>query len=292
MAYNQYIVYNRIAEREEMEDFLEFAKRMRFQRGYSLFNSGLIYLQRPGAYIAYTENQWNKMDRYVKPEAAPIVVTVPFGPVEFLYELGDTEGKPYRGVDADALADQIPEHLGEKHLNKAIKVLSNLGIRYSTTNKFGIQQNGSAELLEEPMKITVDRNKKQVSVYTRYNILVNNSISDSEKVRTILHEVGHILCGHVHYSTKDKNIIYSPDRNEDELSHYVKECEAEEVCRIFCRLLNYEYDPSEYLKGHRSKDDTYDNVSQFHILTAVHNLIHAWEDVDKQNDQGGSIRKV
>lgn len=277
MAYNYPMIYRKIIERGEYNDFLTFALRMRKERFYSLYNSGLIYLQRPGAYIVHTETQWNHKGRTVRPEATPIVITIPFGPVEFVYELGDTEGAPYKGVDVDSIYDDMPKTLGEEHLGKLIDVLAQLGIRYSVTNRFGLIQNGEAELLDSPMQISVTKNKKTISVYTRYNILVKDNIPDSRKVCTILHEVGHILCGHIHYDSKDKNIITTPNRSGEELTYYNKECEAEEVCRIFCTLLGYKYDPTEYLEGHYKKGEDPSKASQFYILSAVHNLIHAWE---------------
>lgn len=60
----------------------------------SLFNSAMILLQRPGA--QYVENEYNwgrQFNRGINPDATPIVVLRPFGPVDFLYDLADTYGE-------------------------------------------------------------------------------------------------------------------------------------------------------------------------------------------------------
>ncbi len=83
---------NRIIEEGLWEDFIAFASFMRREKRYSIFNSALIYLQRPGALYVDTETGWNKNKRYIGPGVTPIVVVHPFGPVNFVYEYADTYG--------------------------------------------------------------------------------------------------------------------------------------------------------------------------------------------------------
>jgi hypothetical protein len=50
----------------------------------------MAYIQRPGARVIATEYEWKSEKRFVKPDAAPIIILWPFSPIRFVYELEDT----------------------------------------------------------------------------------------------------------------------------------------------------------------------------------------------------------
>ena len=275
MALNTYAVYRELIQRGFYDDFVDFAVYMRFARGVSLYNSGLIYLQRPGAQMVYTEYQWYKMGRSISPGKTPIVITVPFGPVEFVYDINDTYGKDYKGITKELFGNHTPDSLCDFNILKLINALHSLGISYNSTEGFGVNLFGTAELLEKPISVEyTKRDGKKYKKNTRYAITVDNKLEDYEKVCVILHEAGHILCGHIHYDADPKYIVYTPNRSDDNLDPYVKEYEADEVCRIFCKLLGYEFNPSEHLNQYEKKE--IEKSSQFHIMTAVHELMKVW----------------
>ena len=53
----------------------------------SVYNSMLVMVQRPGATAVGTRKQWRRIGRYVQPDAVPIVILQPFGPVLFILKL-------------------------------------------------------------------------------------------------------------------------------------------------------------------------------------------------------------
>ncbi len=276
MPYNKTMIYRKIIENGKLDDFSAFSHFMFIERGLSMFNSGLIYLQRPGALTVHTETQWMKYNRFVLQEATPIIITVPFGPVEFVYDLNDTYGEPYKGIDIHSFIPPAPTRLGDEYLAKAIKTLNRMGIYYSSTDKYGYRLHGRAQLLENPINITYTDDKKgEISIYTHYAIFVNSRLSASDKVKTILHEVGHILCGHIHYDAKTKKIVKTPDRKNDKLSEYMMEYEAESVCEHFCKILGYEHDISKHLSQYHSNDKPTTENNCF-ILNAIDILIDCW----------------
>ncbi|MBK7442542.1 MAG: hypothetical protein IPI65_13570 [Bacteroidetes bacterium] len=49
--------------------------------------------------IVLSAEKWKKYRRTIKKNARPLLILMPFGPVEFVYDITDTEG------------DEIPEYL-------------------------------------------------------------------------------------------------------------------------------------------------------------------------------------
>ena len=52
----------------------------------SIYNTMLVMVQRPGATAVGTRKQWEHIGRFVQPDAVPIVILQPFGPVLFIFE--------------------------------------------------------------------------------------------------------------------------------------------------------------------------------------------------------------
>jgi hypothetical protein len=72
-------------------ELMRFIARFRF---YSPFNAMLIHIQRPGACFVAPPSRWERdYGRRVKPEASPLVILRPMGPVMFVFDVADTEGK-------------------------------------------------------------------------------------------------------------------------------------------------------------------------------------------------------
>ena len=69
-------------------ELLEFAGRFRF---YSPFNAMLVRAQLPGATFVAPARRWRgKYGRAVRPEARPIVILRPRGPVMIVFDVSDT----------------------------------------------------------------------------------------------------------------------------------------------------------------------------------------------------------
>ena len=67
---------------------MEFCQRMKVLAPY---NAMLVYIQRPGAKYLLNEGKWkNIFGRGIKPDARPILVLIPFGPLEYLFDVDDT----------------------------------------------------------------------------------------------------------------------------------------------------------------------------------------------------------
>ena len=74
---------------DEFYNLIKFVRRFKF---YSPYNALLIHIQRPGARFVAPPTRWYRIyGRRVKPNANPIVILQPMGPVMFVFDVNDTE---------------------------------------------------------------------------------------------------------------------------------------------------------------------------------------------------------
>jgi len=74
---------------KEYWELLKFVGRFRF---YSPYNAMLVHIQMPGAQYVAPPHRWlREYRRGIKPEAHPLVILQPMGPVMFVYDVSDTE---------------------------------------------------------------------------------------------------------------------------------------------------------------------------------------------------------
>src|SRR5262245_1446776 len=78
---------------QSSKDFFELLTFINKFPLLSPFNAFLIHMQNSGVELVMSAYKWNKLGRSVKHQARPMVILVPFGPVEFVYDIADTEGE-------------------------------------------------------------------------------------------------------------------------------------------------------------------------------------------------------
>jgi len=73
-------------------ELMQFISRFHF---YAPFNAMLVHVQKPGAkYVMPAHKWWECHGRTIRPGAQPLVILQPFGPVMFVFDVSETEGKP------------------------------------------------------------------------------------------------------------------------------------------------------------------------------------------------------
>jgi hypothetical protein len=85
---------------------------------------------------------------------------------------------------------------------------------------------------------------KRETVPVRYELLLNVRQSREEQYATLVHELGHLYCGHL----GSPNQKLWPDRRK--LDRQVEECEAESISYLVCTRLGVETPSAEYLAGY------------------------------------------
>jgi len=230
----------------EYLDYLNFISRL---KRYSIFNTTLVYLQKPDTIYFATKKYWFKeYGRKIKEEAKPLVLLRPGGPVMFAYDISDTVGneipesliKPFR-VDGE-FDSQVSHNL--------ISSLKSVKIRLDYTTEV-IQKGGAVR--------RISQNDNQI----RFLIGVNKRQSDEVNFQTIVHELSHIFCGHLGNTPDEK----WPDRRN--LSINSREFEAESVSYLVCKRKGLTSNSSEYLAGYVSSHQLIPLVSIQYIIKSV-----------------------
>ena len=246
-------LFNEILKFGSFDDFIDFVIFVGRLRNLSVFNSALIYCQRPGAQWVDTELRWKRRGRVIKPNAIPIVILKPFGPVEFVYEYEDTSGAPVPSLVTPIKQAGI-EELNNVNLQSVIQRLNNNYI-YFGERPMGERLHGFIELADENLsvEITVKNKKEPYYAPAKYALIVNPNKPVSQIYLNIIHELGHLFCGHLPlplHMRKDKKGLVKCDRSYLDVN--TKEHEAEAVCKIFCERIGIKYDNYEYLEGYRN----------------------------------------
>ena len=207
----------------------------------SPFNAFLIHTQNAGVEIVLPEIQWAYYKRTVKENARPLVILVPFGPVNFVYDIADTEGEP------------IPEYLQ----NPFITMGDFDSSIYQTTINNSLKQN---------IPITEnDMNKSNAGFAKKdkkgFKIILNKSYGINEKYSTIVHELAHIFCGHLG-STKT---AWWKDRTP--VNHQISEIEAESIFYLVCNRLGLQTSSHSYLANYIAENESMPPISFDTVLT-------------------------
>jgi hypothetical protein len=235
---------------EEYMELMRFVSQFRF---YSPYNAILIHLQRPGARFVATPTRWKRVYNHdVKPNANPIVILQPMGPVMFVFDISDTEPGP-NAIPVPMNVDRRFEPkwgiIGEE-LKKTIENAKRDGIRIHS-RQAGSQRAGSIQAVSKlhlsPLQFYIGKDKEGKPRYkeipVQYELLFSGKLSSEAIYATLVHELAHLYCGHL--GTPNKK--WWPNRFG--LSHTTEEFEAESVAYLVCARLGIENPSAAYLSG-------------------------------------------
>jgi len=235
-------------------EFIDFARRL---SNLSVYNAMLVRMQRPGAAAVATEKRWNAIGRRVVPGAIPIVVLRPFGPVSFLYEVGDTEGKPLPGEHANPFVAH--GELDEVEWGRVLKLHREKNNARIEERNFGSLLAGNARNLQAMPSLIPELAKPEWLI----QLNVNHNLPT--RFATLAHELGHIFCGHC----GPHNRGAWPDRSK--LPHPVQETEAEAVAYLVCARRELTVASQQYLSELIPKVDLC-QVSLYAIFEAANRI--------------------
>lgn len=230
--------------------YFELMRFMSHFRFYSPYNAMLLHIQRPGARFVAAATRWQReYGRRVRPDANPLVILQPMGPVMFVFDVADTEGHnlpPEVENPFEVRRGRIGKELGQ-----TLKNVKRDGIRIHG-RKMGSQQAGSIRpasvkrtaFLEFPRS---DNQGGIEKVPVRYELDVNLDLSAEAGYATLVHELAHLYSGHLG-TPNDK---WWPDRRG--LARETEEFEAESVVYLVCARLGIDNPSDEYL-AHYTKN--------------------------------------
>ena len=96
-----------------------------------------------------------------------------------------------------------------------------------------------------------------------FEILLNSRLSTEARFGTLVHELAHLYCGHL--GTSDSRSW--PDRQD--LSHAVREFEAESVSYLVCARLGIDVFSEEYLASYVRKCPVTPSISLDRVIKSV-----------------------
>lgn len=217
------------------------------------YNAMLVDMQRPGAKYVLTEKQWHdKYQRSIKPNARPLIILVPFGPVDFVFDISDTVGNGglFGRTDANIL-DELAEPyrtrktVDRRTLNTLMRNLRVNGIALDRGFVSGAYYAARIELLGRmmPIQIPIGADKEDMDWQAPYLLSVRKDAGDGECFASICHELGHLLCGHLQmpYHWTEKRW------ETRSVGHDVEELEAESVSWLVCERLGVGNPSETYL---------------------------------------------
>ena len=253
------------------KELIDFVSRFRF---YKPYNAMLVHIQMPGATFVAPAHRWiQKYGRTIRPDAHPLVILQPMGPVMFVFDVGDTEAGPGACPLPPEVEKPFEVRCGQllgKELERTIENAKRDGIRIMPKQE-GSQSAGSIGKLDEkshppPLTFETGKNRDGGPIYTgipvRYNLVLNEKLSREAKYATLVHELAHLYCGHL----GTPNNKWWPDRRG--LTKEAGEFEAESATYLLCRRVGIDNPSERYLAGYRKQNQKIPEISLECIMKA------------------------
>lgn len=265
---------------QQMLDFVSSFKKL------SPYNAFLLYQQRPGARYVLNASQWLKLyQRKIKPNARPLIILVPFGPVDYVYDISDTYPVDDNNIpslfaetDEEILSSIIEPFKTDGYepkveMSQLEESMKYHGIIVDANFKAGNGYAGRIEVLGDyHPKMTVQYKRKNIYITANYLLSVRDNAQCGEAFATAVHELGHLFCHHLTaVPRKAWEVRY--------LDHASKEFEAESVSYIVCTRLGIKTTSADYLSGYCKKNKTIPAISVENIFTACNHILNMIEGI-------------
>lgn len=273
-------LYSLVREYRRSDEFMELLRVIRGFPNISPYNAFLLAQQRPGARYVMGAAEWRRLGREIRPHSRPMVILQPFGPVRFVYDIGDTmvcDGVERSLFDDDDAA--VIERLSHPYrtcggepgrwLGCVMRGLEWYGVSVMMTRN-GSELGAMIELLSgggEMLDVRLPKGRS-VGVRALYRITINDRAEEGEVFASVCHEMAHLLCRHLGKAGPE-----FPDGVR--LNRAAMEFEAEATAWIVCERLGVRNPSEVYLAGYvASNGDIPEGVSPERIFSAATTLLN------------------
>ena len=204
------------------------------------FNAMLAHIQMPGARYVLPPRKWYQyFGRVIKSEARPIVILRTMGPVDFVFDVSDTEGEPLP-ADIEKLYDVSGGDIGIA-LPMTILNCMRDGVRVYKKNLGSTAAGRIARLNPACIAAKAWQEFRGKEIPIVFELELAAQRSPEEQYATLVHELGHLYCGHL----GTLNPTWWPDRLG--LSGETEEFEAESVSYLVCKRKGLDTTAAKYL---------------------------------------------
>lgn len=201
----------------------------------------LVKTQMPSARYVLTARQWaDKYHRKPKDEARPLIILRKYGPISFVFEIGDTcpiqKSLWSDEDDIQSILDQVSHpyavrdgHVSEYDYDNLLQRLAYNGIieqKFRAGSDLGAMIRKSNDTTT--IRIIDNQNiAHDVHVNTYYKIFVNERADKSEEFASLCHELGHLFCHHISPFSKEMWKLRTVSKEQEE---FEAECVSYLVC--------------------------------------------------------------
>lgn len=191
---------------EAIQELFAFTIRL---REFAPFNAMLLHIQKPGlTHAATAHDWWHRFARVPKKGARPLLVLRMKGPVDFVFDVQDTEG---RDLPVDAFSFPAFGKLNDDRFAEFMRVVAKEKIDLVQLDA-GDGHAGWIRLLA--------RSKNDKGKNT-YQLAYNRNHPAPTRFVTVAHELAHLYLGHLGIDNGRR----VPDRRD--IAHELMEAEAE-----------------------------------------------------------------
>jgi len=250
---------------KDYNDLIQFL--CKFKR-YSPFNGMLVHIQKSGStYVARPDVWLNKYERVITPDAQPLMMLRPGGPVMFVFDVSDTEpaSESSKELPEEVTAPFATKGKGDEggRLERTIRNAVRDGVRV-TRRPLGSQQAGAiGPTRTKTVRLKFETSKKTHHIPLRYDMKLNSKQDSNTQYGTLVHELAHLYCGH----------IGSPHekwwRSRQGLDQTTEEFEAETVAHLVCSRLDIDLGSDSYLSGYLKDNRDIPEISLDTVLTTA-----------------------
>ena len=267
---------------ERFKELLSFCVKLNTLGSY---NAMLVKMQCPGAKYVLSRQKWAEYNRRLIPNARPLMILAPFGPVSFVFDISETEPMPDRPVVSEDYFEELSDPFRAKgfvDIDEFKTLLDNMkycGVARTMVHHFS---NEVAAIIQvdhsEPVIKVVKWNREiPVRFFLDYLMTINENFSIEAAFVGVCHELGHLFCHHLEPPQKKGDPLWEVRQ----LTVQEKEFEAETVAWLVTRRHGIKDSKSiEYLAGYLDNDGKIPPVDVSLIMSAVDRIEALLQTVD------------
>jgi len=267
---------------EKFKELLQFCVKLNTLGSY---NAMLVKMQCPGAKYVLSRQRWAEYNRRLVPNARPLMILAPFGPVSFVFDISMTEPMP----DKPEYKDDYFEHLtdpfeakGDLNPHEYEIFLSNLkycGVQEELVYHFSNERTAQIRPhCSDPMIKVLKWNREiPIRFHLKYLLSINGQSSMETAFVGICHELAHLFCEHIEAPIEKG----APLWEKRVLEKNQLEFEAETVAWLVTRRHGIEDSKSvEYLADYVDEDGKIPAVDVNKIMSAVDRIEQLFQTID------------
>ena len=233
---------------EAIRELFDFTIQL---REFAPFNAMLLHIQKPGlTYAATARDWWTRFGRVPKNGARPLLVLRAMGPVDFVFDIQDTQG---RSVPANAFAFPTFGDMTDQRFDEFMSEVKKDLIDISPLDA----GDGRAGWIRLLARADSRRGKNH------YQLAYNCNHAAPTRFVTVAHELAHLYLGHLG-ADRGRRV---PDRSQTH--HALREVEAEMTAFLVAKRNRLKPRSESYLTNYQGAFEDLDLFAVTRAANAV-----------------------